>query len=80
MLGRIGLQLIECVVLDISILIKIALALVIGLYTNNSATEKAFSRKLLYKPKSDVADGYARIGRIIIIFVLEIFFSISIFE
>ena len=39
MLVRIGLQLIECVVVDISILMKPEIALIIGLNTNNSATE-----------------------------------------
>ena len=80
LLCRIGLQMIECSVVDISILIKLALALVIGLNTNNLATEKGSSRKLLYKSKSDVANGYECIGIIISILVLAPFFSISIFE
>ena len=55
-----------------------ALALVIGLNTNNLATEKGSARKNLYKPKYGVSDGYAWIGSILIIFVLSPFFSISI--
>ena len=66
--------------MDISILIKLALALVVGLNTNNSATEKGSSRKILYKPISNVADGYAFIDGILIIFVLAPLFSIDIFK
>ena len=51
LLGRIGSQLTECLVVDISILIKLALALVIGFNTNNSSTEKLSSRNILHKPK-----------------------------
>ena len=57
--GIIGFQLIECVVVDISILIKLALALVIGLNNNNLDTEKLSARKITYEPKSDFTDGYA---------------------
>ena len=73
MIGRIDVQIIKCVVVDISILIKLALTLAIGLNTNNSATEKVSVSKLIYEPKSDVANGYACIGRIIIIFVVAKF-------
>ena len=80
LIGIIGLQLIECVVVYISILIKLALLLVIGLNTNNSVTEKGSARKLLYKYKPNVTNGYACIGIILIILVLAPFFSITIFE
>ena len=80
LLGKIVLHLIKCVVVDIYILIKLAIALVIGLNTNNLATEKLSSRKILYKAKSDVTNGYACIVRILIIFVLAPFFSIAIFK
>ena len=55
-----------------------ALALVIGLNTNNLATEKGSASKTIYKPKSGVSDGYAWIGSILIIFVLSPFFSVAI--
>ena len=58
---------------------ELALALVIGLHTNNLATEKGSANKLLYKPKYGVSDGYGWINSILIIFVLAPFFSISIF-
>ena len=80
MIFIIGLQLIKFIVVDIYILIKLALALVIGLNTNNPATEKVSAIKLLYKPKPDAADGYVCIGSIIIISILAPFLSIAIFE
>ena len=40
LIGRICLQLTKCIVVDISILINLALALIIGLNTKNLATEK----------------------------------------
>ena len=58
---------------------ELALALVIALNTNNSSTEKGSARKILYKPKYSVSDGYAWIGSILIIFVLPPFLSIAIF-
>ena len=58
---------------------ELALALVIGLNTNNLTTEKGSAIKLLLKPKSGVSYGYAWIVSIIIILVLAPFFSIAIF-
>ena len=80
MIGRIVFQPIEYVVMDISILVKLALALVIVLNTNNSATEKTSVRKLIYKPKFNIAARYTCIGIIIIIFLLAPFFITAIFE
>ena len=40
---------------------ELALALVIGLNTKNSATDKGSARKILYQNKSVVSDGYTRI-------------------
>ena len=73
--GIIGLQLIESLVLDIPILVKLVFALGIGLITNNLATEKGSSKKLLYKPKCNIANGYAFIGSIFITFCFGAIFQ-----
>ena len=64
----------------IYILVKLALALVVVLNINNAATEKVSSITIHYKSKFDVANFYACIRIILIIFVLGSFLKIAIFE